>query len=90
MAFITLAGGKLLLLNYMLNKVDPTDMRLHLYTNDITPSDEDVLADYTESTATGYAYIDLTGASWTITEVAGVAYCTNSQRPSAEGRMVPL
>jgi hypothetical protein len=39
-------------------------LRLHLYVNDITPTANDLLAQYHECTAAGYASIVLTGNLW--------------------------
>jgi len=43
-------------------------LTLCLYKNDITPGETDTEATYTVADFTGYASIDLTGNSWTVTE----------------------
>lgn len=43
---------------------------LRLYSSNTTPAETDTAATYTEYTATGYAAITLTAASWTTTEGA--------------------
>lgn len=43
---------------------------LRLYQSNTTPAETDTAASYTEYTATGYAAITLTAASWTTTEGA--------------------
>lgn len=47
--------------------VTPESLVLRLYSNDKSPSDTDVIADYTEVSGGGYAGITLTPANWTIT-----------------------
>lgn len=42
------------------------DQYLILFKNNYTPLEDDVLADYTEATFTGYAQVALTGAGWTV------------------------
>ena len=64
--------GEVLLLSYMLNNVQPADVKLHIYVNDYTPVEGSTIANFTECTAAGYAPITLTGANWTISTVAGV------------------
>lgn len=49
------------------------DLTLKLFTNDITPADDDVAGDYTEAAGGGYAAKTLTAASWTGSIAAGVA-----------------
>lgn len=50
----------------------PERLVLKLYSNDRTPSDTDVTADYTEVSGGGYSSITLAPASWTITAGSGV------------------
>lgn len=40
------------------------NMKLHLYTNGWTPSPSDVVGDYSESVAAGYAPVTIPGAAW--------------------------
>lgn len=63
-------NGESDLLSFGLNKSAPENGVLRLYQNDITPSETDTAASYTEATFTGYAAVTLTGASWTIVEGA--------------------
>lgn len=54
--------------SYFVNKVaTPENLVYHFFTNNITPSDTDTAATYTEATGGGYAAITMTGASWTVT-----------------------
>jgi hypothetical protein len=62
--------GEERLLGFMLGKTTLEAFRLKLYTNNITPGETDVAGTYTECTLGGYAAIDLTAASWTITQGA--------------------
>lgn len=43
-------------------------LTLKLFSNDITPSDTDVAASYTEVSGGGYASKSLTSANWTVTQ----------------------
>jgi hypothetical protein len=54
----------------IVGKAAAENLVLRLYTNDITPSETDTTATYTEATFTGYAAITLTASSWTVTEGA--------------------
>lgn len=55
-------------LSYFVNKASPQDLVLHLFTNNIVPSESDTAGTYTEAYGSGYASISLTGANWTIAE----------------------
>ena len=57
----------------MLQRILDTDVVLKLFTNDKTPAETDVLADYTEATAAGYADKTLATASWSYDFDAGDA-----------------
>ena len=63
-------NGEGRILNNLVNKVAPQDLRLKLYQNNITPAETDTAATYTVASWTGYANIDLAGATWTVTEGA--------------------
>ena len=56
-------------LKRMLNFSAPSNVKIHLYSNDVTISDASVIGDFTLITDPGE--ISLTGASWTVT--AGTA-----------------
>ena len=71
MAFALPSVGELLLLKYVLNHTVPDNARLHLYSNEREPSDDDVLSSYTECTAAGYASMSLNGSLWTFATAAG-------------------
>jgi hypothetical protein len=62
----------------MVNADNPV---LHLYANDVTPSDSTVIGDLTEvSTSKGYAAITLLSANWTTTQSGGVTTAVYSER----------
>lgn len=56
--------GENLILEMITNKTAAQNLVVKLFQNNITPSDTDTAATYTEATFTGYAAITLTGASW--------------------------
>lgn len=61
---------------FMLNKSASANLKLHLYTNNHTPVSSDTRAAYTECTDGGYSAVTLTGANWTIADVAGTSTAT--------------
>ncbi len=73
-------------------KTTATALILRLYTNNITPSETDTAATYTETTFTGYSAITLTGASWTTTEGAPTqtAYAQQTFTSSAGSQSVSI
>ena len=73
-------------------KTPATALILRLYTNNITPSETDTAATYTETTFTGYSAITLTGASWTTTEGAPTqaAYAQQTFTSSAGSQSVSI
>ncbi len=48
-----------------------TNLKLHLYTNNLTPAAADVLASYTECADASYAAVALTAASWVLSSISG-------------------
>lgn len=56
--------GENVILENLTNKTAPQNLVAHLYINNITPSDTDTTATYTEAGFPGYAAINLTGATW--------------------------
>lgn len=71
MAIVVPHEGKKLLLEYMLNKTEPTEIKLKIFKNDITPNDNTVVGDFIETDIIGYFAKTLAGANWTVTN--GVA-----------------
>ena len=70
--------GEILLLKYMLNNTAPSDVNVHLYTNNVTPAETDVIGTYTEATDPAYSAVSCPGASWTFATVGGVSSATHS------------
>lgn len=68
--------GEILLLQYIVGcatykmGVDDNPV-LHLYGNNVTPSDSTVIGDLTQCTSAGYAPITLVSANWTTTQTGG-------------------
>ena len=73
--------GEILLLQYIVGMVVADNPVLHLYANDITPSDSSVIGDLTEvAGATGYAAITLLSANWTTTQAGGITTAVFSEQ----------
>ena len=73
--------GEILLLQYIVGMVNADNPVLHLYANDITPSDSSVIGDLTEvAGATGYAAITLLSANWTTTQSGGITTAVFSEQ----------
>lgn len=66
--------GENAILEMIVNKTAPQNPVLKLYKNNITPSDTDTGATYTEATFGGYAAITLTGASWNNAASGSISY----------------
>lgn len=64
MALLVPNNGEGDALSYFVNKSAPENLILRLYTNNVTPSEADVTATYTEASGFGYASVTLAGASW--------------------------
>lgn len=63
--------GETLMLKLILNDATQGDVKLHIYSNDITPAETDNVATYT--LVTDPAAKTLTGASWDTATTAGTA-----------------
>lgn len=67
MALLVPNNGENVILEYLVNKNGNTQNLVYrLFTNNITPSETDTTATYTEASGGGYAPITLTGNSWTV------------------------
>lgn len=63
--------GENITLSYLVGKTTTVrDLIYRFFSNNITPSETDTAATYTESAGGGYASKTLTGASWTLTNGA--------------------
>lgn len=67
MALLVPNTGEVITLSCLVNKTAPENLVYKLFTNNITPSETDTAATYTEATGGGYASFTTTGASWTVT-----------------------
>ena len=73
--------GEILLLQYIVGMVNADNPVLHLYANDVTPSDSTIVGSLTEvAGATGYAAITLLSANWTTTQSGGVTTAVYSEQ----------
>lgn len=73
MALVVPETGETRLLDYIVNKLSPTNIVLHLYTNSVNLTPRTFTSGtFTEATAAGYASVTLTGGGWTATTTAGV------------------
>ncbi|KAF0234073.1 MAG: hypothetical protein FD177_985 [Desulfovibrionaceae bacterium] len=59
--------GEAQALSVVLGKASAETLTLKLFTSNTTPAEGDTSATYTEAAGGGYAAINLTGASWTVT-----------------------
>jgi hypothetical protein len=76
--------GEILLLQYIVGMVNADNPVLHLYANDVTPSDSTVIADLTEvAGSTGYNAITLLSQNWTTTQSGGVTTAVYSEQTFA-------
>lgn len=67
--------GEVLLLKYLVNHTAPTNVRVHLFTSNITPGESNVLSTYSSNEVSDPAYTPatLTGSSWTVGTSGGVS-----------------
>ena len=66
--------GENLALGMIVNKTAPQDLVCKLFSNNITPSDTDTAATYTEATFAGYAAINIPGANWNAPAAGSISY----------------
>jgi hypothetical protein len=68
MAGLLLNQGEQIMAEAFINKTAPQDLILKLYKNNYIPIDASIESDFTEADFTGYAHIDVPGATaWTAT-----------------------
>lgn len=60
------------------NPVAGNNLRLRLFTNDHTPTDDDVTATYTEATGGGYLEKTLLASNFTVSKVNGIVQAAYS------------
>lgn len=76
--------GEILLLQYIVGMVNADNPVIHLFSNNVTPSDSTVIGDLTEvAGATGYNAITLLSANWTTTQTGGVTTAIYSEQTFA-------
>ena len=61
------------LLEYIVNKSTPTNIVLHLYTNDFELTESFSTGSFTEVTVSGYAPVTLAGSNWTASTSSGIS-----------------
>lgn len=66
--------GENKVLEMLVNKTAPENLVLRLFKNNITPSDTDTAATYTEAVFPGYAALTLTGATWNAAAAGSITY----------------
>jgi len=71
------------LLQYIVGMVDADNPVLHLYSNNLTPSDSTTKAMLTEVTSSGYDAITLLSVQWTTTQGGGVTTAVYSEQTFA-------
>jgi len=72
--------GEILMLQYITGLVNAGNPVLHLFSNDLTPSNSTTIGDLTQVSATGYAPVTLTSANWTTTQLSGITSAVFSER----------
>ena len=92
MALLTPNQGEEIALAALLNKTAPQDLDLCLFKNDYTPVEGTTEANVTAADFTGYSVIQLTAASWTITQGAptSAAYAQQTFTSSAGSQNQPI
>jgi hypothetical protein len=66
--------GENRILEALVNRTAPENLSLRLFINNITPSDTDTTATFTQAGFPGYAAITLTGASWNAASGGSITY----------------
>lgn len=72
--------GEILMLKYIVGLTNATSPVLHLFTNDVTPTDSTTIGGLTECSAAGYAPITLVSSNWTVGQSLGVTTASYSER----------
>jgi hypothetical protein len=74
MALLFPDQGENMALEMIVNKTAPQSLVLRLFSNNVTPGESDTEATYTECSGSGYAAINLTGATWGAAAAGSIAY----------------
>lgn len=73
--------GEILFLQYIVGMVNAGNPVLHLYSNDVVPTDTTVIGDLVEVNAsTGYSAITLMSSNWTTVQSGGVTTAVYPQQ----------
>lgn len=73
MALVAPDVGEAKMLEIIVNKTAPANLVMHLYTNNVDPTENTISSDFNEvSGISGYTPVTLTGAAWTISTVSNV------------------
>lgn len=72
--------GEILMLQYITGMVNAGNPVVHLFTNDLTPTNTTTIGDLVQASATGYLPVTLVSSNWTTTQVAGVTAAVYSER----------
>jgi len=80
MALLVPDAGEVKLLEMLLKDTVVYELNLHLYINDKTPTETDILTNYTEMNSQGYAAMAINRAGWTIATDAGSTIASHSQK----------
>lgn len=60
-------ASEVIIMENFLNKSAPQDLVLKLFSSNTTPTEGDLVGDYTETVGGGYSDVALVAASWTVT-----------------------
>ena len=72
MTLVIANTGDVLSLQRTFNYAAADNAKLHLFTNNYTPTKTDTTSSYTEASDTSYAAVALTGTNWSVTTVSSV------------------
>lgn len=67
MALVVPNTAEISMLKYILKTETPEDLVIHLYNNNVFPSETDTLATYTEVSGSGYSLQNLISSAWVVT-----------------------
>lgn len=73
MALVVPDFSELLILQYIVNMLAPSNPVLHLYKNNYTPVESSTVINFVENNETGYVPVTLVASSWTTTSLSGVS-----------------
>lgn len=77
--------GEILMLHYITGLVNAGNPVVHLFSNDVTPTNSTSIGDLVQVSSTGYAPITLVSSNWTTTQLSGVTTAVHSERTFSFG-----